>query len=94
MADRPATGDIDRQLHDACYRAMVSDPAHANAVVRAHWPRQLRWTLEGATARPFDSALVQSALRQRWTDSLCLVGGGAAGQPRLSSRFRSSGRAG
>ena len=48
MPDLPAIEDIGRLVHDSLFRAMLADPARANGLIRAHWPRQLRWLLEGA----------------------------------------------
>ena len=75
MPDLPAIEDIGRHVHDSFFRAMLADPARANGVIRAHWPRQLRWLLEGVPARPVDSTLVRDDLRQFRTDTLFLVGG-------------------
>ena len=75
MPDLPAVEDIGRHVHDSFFRAMLADPARANGVIRAHWPRQLRWLLEGAPARPVDSTLIRDDLRQFRTDTLFLVGG-------------------
>ncbi len=75
MPDLPAIEDIGRHVHDSFFRAMLADPARANGVIRAHWPRQLRWLLEGAPARSVDSTLVRDDLRQHRTDTLFLVGG-------------------
>ena len=75
MRDLPAIEDIGRLVHDSYFRAMPADPARANGVIRAHWPRQLRWLLEGAPARPVDSTLVRDDMRQFRTDTLFLVGG-------------------
>ncbi len=71
----PAFHAIGRQVHDAFFRSMLSDPARAEALIRTHWPRQLRWMLEGERPRSIDSALVRSNLTQRRTNSLFLVGG-------------------
>ena len=71
----PAFHAIGRQVHDAFFRSMLSDPARAEALIRTHWPKQLRWMLEGEQPRSIDSALVRSNLTQRRTDSLFLVGG-------------------
>ena len=71
----PTFHAIGRQVHDAFFRSMLSDPARAEALIRTHWPRQLRWMLEGERPRSIDSALVRSNLTQRQTDSLFLVGG-------------------
>ena len=75
MPDLPAIEDIGRLVHDSLFRAMLADPARANGLIRAHWPRQLRWLLEGAPARPVDSTLIRDDLRQFRTDTLFLVGG-------------------
>ena len=71
----PAFDDIGRQVHDAFFRAMFSDPARAEALICTHWPRQLCWMLNGEGPRPVDSGLVRGDLSQRRTDSLYLVGG-------------------
>ena len=73
--DLPAFDEIGRQVHDAFFRSILSDPARAEALIRTHWPKQLRWMLEGERLRPMDSALVRSDLSQRRTDALFLVGG-------------------
>ena len=75
MPDFPAIEDIGRHLHDAFFRAMLADLVRADAVVRTHWPRQLRWLLDGAPVRPAHSQLVRCDLRQLRTDALFLVGG-------------------
>ena len=75
VPDLPAIEDIGRHVHDSFFRAMLADPARANGVIRAHWPRQLRWLLEGAPAKPVDSTLVRDDLRQFRMDTLFLVGG-------------------
>ena len=75
VLDLPAIEAIGRNVHDAFFRAMLSDPARAEAVIRTHWPRQLHWMLKGESPRPVDSGLVRGDLSQRRTDSLFLVGG-------------------
>ncbi len=75
MPNFPAIGDIGRHVHDAFFRAMLSDPVRADAMIRAHWPRQLHRMLEGDPVRPLDSALVRRNLKRLRTDSLFLVGG-------------------
>ena len=71
----PTFHAIGRQVHDAFFRSMLSDPARAEALIRTHWPKRIRWMLEGERPRSIDSALVRSNLTQRRTDSLFLVGG-------------------
>ena len=73
--DLPAFDEIGRQVHDAFFRSILSDPARSESLIRAHWPEQLRWMLEGERLRTLDSALVRSDLSQRRTDALFLVGG-------------------
>ena len=75
VLDLPAIEAIGRNVHDAFFRAMLSDPARAEAVIRTHWPRQLHWMLKGESPRHVDSGLVRGDLSQRRTDSLFLVGG-------------------
>ena len=64
-----------RQIHDAFFRAICSDPVRADALIRAHWPPALRWLLQGDPARPADSVLVRSRLGQLRADGVFLVGG-------------------
>ena len=64
-----------RHCHDAFFRAILSDSERANALIRAHWPKALRWMLEGEPARPIDPALVHDNLRQLRADKVYLVGG-------------------
>ena len=64
-----------RQIHDAFFRAICSDPARADALIRAHWPPALRWLLQGEPARPADSVLVLGNLGQLRADGVFLVGG-------------------
>ena len=55
--------------------AILSDSERANALIRAHWPKALRWMLEGEPARPIDPSLVHVDLRQTRADKVYLVGG-------------------
>ena len=93
--DLPAFDKIGRQMHDAFFRSILSDPARAEALIRTHWPMQLRWMLEGEPPRPLDSALVRGDLSQLRTDALFLVGGQGQ-QPRAVSlpehKVRAEGR--
>ena len=49
--------------------------ASENALIHAHWPKALRWMLEGEPARPIGPALVHGNLRQLREDKVYLVGG-------------------
>ena len=75
MPEHSAIEQIGSYVNEGFFRAMFADPARANAVIRTHWPRQLRWMLEGAPARQIDGGLVTEDLRAFWVDSLFLVGG-------------------
>ena len=64
-----------RQIHDAFFRAICSDPARVDALIRAHWPPALRWLLRGESARPAYSEHVLGNLGQLRADGVFLVGG-------------------
>ena len=68
-----------RQIHDAFFRGICSDPARVDALIRAHWPPALRWLLPGEAARPADCVLVLGNLGQRRADGVFLVGGEGRG---------------
>ncbi len=73
--DASALRAFTRHCHDAFFRAILSDSERANALIHAHWPRTLRWMLEGEPARPIDPSLVHVDLRQTRADKVYLVGG-------------------
>ena len=73
--DSSALRAFTRHCHDAFFRAILSDSERANALIRAHWPKALRWMLEGEPARPIDPSLVHVDLRQTRADKVYLVGG-------------------
>ena len=73
--EQPASHAIGQQAHDAFFRSMLSDPARTEALIRTHWPKQLRWMLEGERPRSFDGGLLRSDLSQPRTDLLFGVGG-------------------
>ena len=73
--DASALRAFTRHCHDAFFRAILSDSERANALIHAHWPKALRWMLEGEHARPIDPSLVHVDLRQTRADKVYLVGG-------------------
>ena len=73
--DASALRAFTRHCHDAFFRAILSDSERANALIHAHWPKALRWMLEGEPARPIDPALVHADLRKIREDKVYLVGG-------------------
>ena len=73
--DASALRAFTRHCHDAFFRAILSDSERANALIHAHWPKALRWMLEGEPARPIDPSLVHVDLRQTRADKVYLVGG-------------------
>ena len=73
--DASALRAFTRHCHDAFFRAILSDSERPNALILAHWPKALRWMLEGEPARPIDPALVHDNLRQLRADKVYLVGG-------------------
>ena len=75
LPDASAVRAFTRHCHDAFFRAILSDSERANALIHAHWPKALRWMLEGEPARPIDPALVHDDLRQLRADKVYLVGG-------------------
>ena len=66
--DSGAVRTFTHHCHDAFFRAILSDNERANALIHAHWPKALRWMLEGELARPIDPSLVRGNLRQPRAD--------------------------
>ena len=54
---------IDRP-HDALFRALISDPARADALIRKHFPAPLRHLLGDTRARPGFVGQVDAHLRR------------------------------
>ena len=75
LPESDAVRAFTRHCHDAFFRAILSDSERANALIHAHWPKALRWMLEGEPARPIDPALVHADLRQIRADKVYPVGG-------------------
>ena len=73
--DSGAVRAFTHHCHDAFFRAILSDNERANALLHAHWPKALRWMLDGEPARPIDPSLVRGNLRQLRADKVYLVGG-------------------
>ena len=68
--------------HDALFRALISDPARADALIRAHFPAPLRHLLEDTRARPGFVGQVDAHLRQAFADGVFELGG-CPGMPKL-----------
>ncbi len=73
--DSGAVRTFTHYCHDAFFRSILSDNERINALIHAHWPRALRWMLDGEPARPIDPSLVRGNLRQLRADKVYLVGG-------------------
>ena len=75
--------DLIRQPHDALFRALISDPVRADALIRDHAPDSLRSRMEGVRARPGIAAAVSPLLGQTFPDGVFEFGG-SAGRPDLT----------
>ena len=75
--------DLIRQPHDALFRALISDPERADALIRDHAPDSLRSRMEGVRARPGIAAAVSPLLGQTFPDGVFEFGG-SAGRPDLA----------
>ena len=78
--------DLIRQPHDALFRALITDPERADALIRDHAPNSLRSRLVSVQAPPGIAAAVSPLLGQTFPDAVFEFVG-SAGRPDLAVAF-------
>ena len=67
---KSGTRSVPANLHDSLFRALVSDPERAAALVRDHLPGRTAGLLADSKPVPLDGSFVDEALRGSQSDML------------------------
>ncbi len=70
---KSGTRTVPATPHDSLFRALVSDPGRAAALIRGHLPNRITGLLTDAMPVPLDGSFVDEALRGSQSDMLFKV---------------------